>query len=81
MSSTIQITGLTARQKQIMELMWGCTTQQQVNTLIAALPDARDRWDAKSLIEIALQATLEAEGELDAHKTAAQAAISRARYS
>ena len=77
----ITISGLTARQKQIMELMWSCNTQQQVNTLIAALPDARDRMDAKSLVEIALQATLEAEGELDAHKTAAQAAISRARYS
>lgn len=74
----ITITGLTVRQKTIMDLLWGCASIEDVNRLIAALPTATDQQDARGLLEVAMMATLEAEGELDAHKTAAQDAIARA---
>lgn len=78
---TIRITGLNERQRNIMDLLWGCNTLEQVNTLIAALPNTQDQQDARALIEIALQESLEAEGLLDAHKAAAESVIASARYS
>lgn len=78
---TIRITGLTERQKNIMDLLWGCMTLEQVNALIDALPNPQDRIDARSLIEIAVQESLEAEGIIDEHKHSAAAVINAARYS
>jgi len=77
----ITITGLTVRQQQLMDLLWTCQTVEQVNTLIAALPTYRDKWDARALVDIALQETLEAEDGLDAYKDAAEVAVFNARYS
>jgi hypothetical protein len=78
---TIRITGLNERQRNIMDLLWGCNTLEQVNTLIDALPDSKDKQDARALIEIAVQESLEAEGLLDAHKAAAESVIASARRS
>lgn len=75
----ITITGLTERQRQLIDLMWNCRDLEQVNTLIAALPTQQDRVDCKSLCTILIQETLEQEGGLDEYEAIAKAAISRAR--
>lgn len=73
----ITIAGLTHRQKLIMDLLWNCNSIQDVNTLIRALP-IEDVRDARSLVWVATQESLEQEGELDAYKDSALACISRA---
>jgi hypothetical protein len=73
----ITITGLTERQKTIMDLLWGCSSLEQVQTLIAAMPTASDRRDAAALITIATQETIELELGLDDYEDAAKALIHR----
>jgi hypothetical protein len=75
----ITISGLTTRQKTIMELLWTCQTVEQVRTLIAALPSQQDVVDAHSLVNIAMMESLEEDGELDRWEGAACEAIDRAR--
>jgi hypothetical protein len=75
----ITINGLTARQKNIMDLLWGCESIEQVNTLVAALPTDRDRYDARSLIVIATWDTIEEEYGLDEYLDQANDIISRCR--
>jgi hypothetical protein len=75
----ITISGLTTRQKTIMELLWTCQTVEQVRTLIAALPSKQDVVDAHSLVNIAMMESLEEDGELDRWEGAAREAIDRAR--
>lgn len=75
----ITIEGLTPRQYQIMDLLWGCDSIDQVQTLIAAMPTDKDRCDAQSLIIIATHETLEQELGLDEYEAMAQAVIDRAR--
>ena len=75
----ITITGLTERQKQLVDLMWNCRDLDAVNTLIAALPTAKDKQDCRGLCTILIQETLEQELGLDAYEDAAEAAIARAR--
>jgi hypothetical protein len=60
----ITISGLTTRQKTIMDLLWTCNDLDQVNTFIKALPTRADQQDAQSLIVIATQESLEEEGVL-----------------
>ena len=57
----ITIEGLTPRQFQIMELLWGCSSIDQVEVLINAMPTDKDRCDAKSLVLIATHETIEQE--------------------
>lgn len=75
----ITITGLTERQKQLVDLMWNCQNLEQVNTLISALPTKQDQNDCRGLVTILIQETLEQEQGLDAYADLAEAAISRAR--
>ena len=77
----ITITGLTERQKQLVDLMWNCRDLDQVNTLINALPTKQDRVDCKSLCTILIQETLEQEQGLEQYATAAARVIDRARNS
>jgi hypothetical protein len=60
----ITISGLTTRQKTIMDLLWTCKDLEQVNTFIRALPTVADQRDAQSLIVIATQESLEEDGVL-----------------
>jgi hypothetical protein len=75
----ITINGLTARQKTIMDLLWGCETLEQVTALVSALPNDRDRMDAQGLIMIATQDTIEEELGLDEYIDQASDLISRCR--
>ena len=75
----ITITGLTERQKSIVDLMWTCRDITAVNTLIQSLPTKQDQCDARSLCTILVQETLEQEEGLDRYADLAEAAISRAR--
>ena len=75
----ITITGLTERQKQLVDLMWNCQNLEQVNTLISALPTKEDQNDCRGLVTILIQETLEQEQGLDAYADIAEAAIDRAR--
>lgn len=71
----ITISGLTDRQKNIMDLLWGCQDLDQVQTLIQALPTQQDRQDAHSLIKIATWESIEQELGLEEYRDAAIAAI------
>jgi hypothetical protein len=75
----ITINSLTQRQKSIMDLLWGCETIEQVQTMIRALPTDRDRLDARCLIVIATQDTIEEELGLDEYSEEASDLIDRCR--
>ncbi len=74
----ITITGLTERQKQVIDLLWTCTTLDAAQQLIRALPTHRDRCDAQSLLTIVAWESIEQQEGLDAYKTAAAACIAHA---
>ena len=73
----IRIEGLTVKQKTLMDVMWSMQEMPQVEAFIKTLPK-RDRQDCLSLIEIAVQASLEEDNRLEDYADAAQAAIARA---
>jgi hypothetical protein len=75
----ITITGLTDRQRTIMDLLWGCSTLEQVQALIQAMPTGQDQVDARSLVLIATHETLEQELGLDQYADQAKDAINSAR--
>lgn len=75
----ITITGLTHKQKAIMDILWACTSIEQAELFIKSMPTRKDRCDAHSLMNIAVLETLEQEGSLDAYEQAAVAAIDCAR--
>jgi hypothetical protein len=75
----ITITGLTDRQKSIMDLLWGCQDLEQLRALIQGLPTVRDRIDAQGLIWIAQTESLELEQGLEEYRDAANTAINSAR--
>lgn len=77
----ITIQGLNDRQRTIMDLLWGCSSLDQVKTLINALPSEQDQRDARSLVLIATMESLEEEGVLDDFADQAEAVVSRARSS
>jgi hypothetical protein len=77
-ANMITITGLTHKQKALMDVMWTMDDMERVQAFVKTLP-LRDAQDCLSLISIATQETLEQEDGLDAYKELAQAAISRAR--
>jgi hypothetical protein len=75
----ITITGLTNKQKALMDVMWTMEEMEQVNAFINTLP-RQDQLDCKSLITIAVQETEEHEyNGLDQYESLAIAAIARAR--
>lgn len=77
----ITITGLTARQKTLMDLLWTCATLADVEQLIQALPTASDQQDAQSLVKIATWESLEQEGALNDYSQDCADIISRVRSS
>ena len=77
----ITISGLTERQKQLVDLMWNCKDLDAVNTLINALPTEQDKRDCRGLCTILVQETLEQELGLDQYADQATLIINRARNS
>ena len=75
----ITITGLTQKQKAIMDILWACTSIEQAELFIRSMPTHKDRADAHTLMNIAVLETLEQEGALDAYEQAARTAIDCAR--
>jgi hypothetical protein len=76
----ISITGLTTKQRILMDTLWSMQDMQNVQAFVGSLPK-RDQQDCLSLITIATQDSIELEDGLDAYKDTAAAAISAARYS
>lgn len=77
----ITITGLTHKQKALMDVMWTMEEMEQVTAFINTLPK-RDRQDCISLCAIAVQETQEHEcNGLEAYESLAIACIARARSS
>jgi hypothetical protein len=74
----IQITGLTKKQKAIMDVLWMCDSLEQAELVVNSLSQHRDRCDARSLMHIALIESLEQEGALDEYTDAAADCISLA---
>jgi hypothetical protein len=74
----ITITGLTQKQKALMDVMWSMDDITKVTAFVRTLPK-RDAQDCMSLISIATQESIEQEDGLDAYEQAANTAISRAR--
>ena len=70
----ITITGLTEKQKALMTVMWDIDSVERVHEFIGTLP-ASDARDAHSLLKLAIWESLEQQGELDAYKDTATAAI------
>ena len=73
----ISITGLTDRQKSIMDMLWSMDSMDKVNAFVRALPTHKDQADAASLIEIAVAETIEHEQGLEEYKDAATQCIAR----
>ena len=76
----ITITGLTAKQKALMDIMWSMDSMPAVQSFIKTLP-TRDRQDCLALVAIAVQESLEEDNRMDDYAEAASTAIARARYS
>ena len=77
----ISIEGLNARQRQIMDLLWACDSEEDAERMILGLPTERDQWDGLSLMRIALAEVMEAKGMLDEYYIEARSAVDRARIS
>jgi len=72
----ITITGLTHKQKALMDVMWSMEDMTNVQSFIKTLP-IRDRQDCLSLIEIAVQETLEEDNRIEDYEQAAVDLIAR----
>jgi hypothetical protein len=72
----ITITGLTHKQKALMDVMWSMEDMRNVQSFIKTLP-TRDRQDCLSLIEIAVQETLEEDNRIEDYEQAAVDLIAR----
>ena len=60
----ISITGLTAKQKVLMDVMWSMDTMPAVEAFIKTLPK-RDQQDCESLVAIAVQESLEEDNRME----------------
>lgn len=77
----ITITGLTPKQKALMDVMWTMEEMEQVTAFINTLPK-QDRLDCISLCAIAVQETQEHEcNGLEQYESLAGVWIARARNS
>jgi hypothetical protein len=74
----ISITGLTAKQKVLMDVMWAMDSMPAVQSFIKTLPK-RDGQDCLALVEIAVQESLEQEGRIADYEELALDVIARAR--
>ena len=72
----ISITGLTNKQKALMDVMWAMDDMPAVQAFIKTLPK-RDRQDCISLVEIAVQESLEEDNRLDDYEQDALNRIAR----
>ena len=70
----ITIPNLTQKQKMLLDVMWNIENIQQVNDFINALP-YRDKIDARGLLQIAIDESIEHEGGLTEWADEAQRAI------
>ena len=60
----ISITGLTNKQKVLMDVMWSMDTMPAVEAFIKTLPK-RDQQDCESLVAIAVQESLEEDNRME----------------
>jgi hypothetical protein len=60
----ISITGLTNKQKVLMDVMWAMDTMPAVEAFIKTLPK-RDQQDCESLVAIAVQESLEEDNRME----------------
>ena len=74
---TITLSGLTARQKQVIDLLWNCPTIEAAQALVAALPTHRDRCDARAMLTMVAWDSIEQEEGLDQYAEAASDCVSR----
>jgi hypothetical protein len=72
----ISITGLTHKQKVFMDVMWTMDSMPAVQAFIKTLPK-RDQQDCLSLVEIAVQETLEEDNRMDDYEADALSLIAR----
>ena len=72
----ITITGLTNKQKVLMDVMWAMDTMPAVEAFIKTLPK-RDQQDCESLVAIAVQESLEEDNRLDDYEAIALSVIAR----
>ena len=72
----ITITGLTAKQKVLMDVMWAMDTMPAVEAFIKTLPK-RDQQDCQSLVTIAVQESLEEDNRLELYEQDALNLIAR----
>ena len=77
----IRLTGLTHRQKAVVDLLWNCHSLAAAQALIAALPTHRDRCDAHSLLQIVAWDSIEQEEGLDDYSQDCADVILRVRSS
>ena len=72
----ISITGLSNKQKVLMDVMWAMDTMPAVEAFIKTLPK-RDQQDCESLVAIAVQESLEEDNRLDDYEAIALSVIAR----
>ena len=72
----ISITGLSNKQKVLMDVMWAMDTMPAVEAFIKSLPK-RDQQDCQSLVTIAVQESLEEDNRLDDYEAIALSVIAR----
>ena len=72
----ISITGLSNKQKVLMDVMWAMDTMPAVEAFIKSLPK-RDQQDCQSLVAIAVQESLEEDNRLDDYEAIACSVIAR----
>jgi hypothetical protein len=76
----ITITGLTHKQKVFMDVMWTMDSMPAVEAFIKTLP-TRDGQDCISLVQIAVQESLEEDNTMELYEQDALNLIARARSS
>ena len=76
----ISIPNLTPKQKVLLDVMWNIEDIQQVNDFINSLP-YRDKIDARGLLQIAIDESIEHEGGLAEWEAEALKAIDFAQKS
>ena len=72
----ISITGLSNKQKVLMDVMWAMEDMPAVEAFIKTLP-TRDQLDCQSLVTIAVQESLEEDNRLDDYEQDARNVIAR----
>ena len=73
----ITIQGLTHKQKVFMDVMWSMDDMSKVTAFVKTLP-IRDRQDCMSLIQIAVQESLEEDNRIQDYEELAGIVIARA---